>query len=300
MSPSPREFFTTWYLDWGALLFLGALGLAYFLGWGRLRVGGYRALATVGRLASFLTGLSGLVLAFLSPVRAFEGDLFALKMLQHQLLLLVGAPFLLLSYPLPFLLWGLPAGLRRGAALLLGGASPLRRALTRALRPWPLLGLFTATVWFWHLPPVYRYGLDRPGVHFLEHASILVMALVFWWFVTGAPPRWRRPLPHTLRALYTFGAYVQNQVLGVGIILLGRALFHAPGEARLWGIPPLQDQSLGGAVMWVPGELTYAATAIVLVTRLLGVGQEGREPFRGVAQIYEDSEVIYEDSEVEG
>ncbi len=35
----------------------------------------------------------------------------------------------------------------------------------------------------------------------------------------------------------------------------------------LWGLTPLQDQQLGGLIMWVPAGVPYAAAAIVVARR---------------------------------
>ena len=43
-----------------------------------------------------------------------------------------------------------------------------------------------------------------------------------------------------------------------------------PSTYRLWGLTPLQDQQLGGAVMWAPGGLAFLAVALIIARHWLG------------------------------
>lgn len=51
------------------------------------------------RSAAFLSALAVLALALISPIEAYEGQLFSVHMLQHMLIELVAAPLLLLGAP---------------------------------------------------------------------------------------------------------------------------------------------------------------------------------------------------------
>ena len=42
--------------------------------------------------------------------------------------------------------------------------------------------------------------------------------------------------------------------------------------APLWGLTPLEDQQLGGLVMWVPAGLAYVAAGLALAMRWAGLG----------------------------
>jgi putative membrane protein len=57
--------------------------------------------------------------------------------------------------------------------------------------------------------------------------------------------------------------------LGAILTLAGRPLFfwHLTTTA-VWGLSPLQDQQLGGTLMWVPGILLFLCVAIRSLERL--------------------------------
>lgn len=66
----------------------------------------------LGQAACFAVGMLVLVMALLSPLDGWSDLLFSAHMTQHELLMLVAAPLLVLGRPLGPVLGALPAGLR--------------------------------------------------------------------------------------------------------------------------------------------------------------------------------------------
>src|SRR5437763_848355 len=62
--------------------------------------------------AYFVATLATLIMALLSPLDAWSDRLFAAHMVQHELLMLVAAPLLVLARPLELYFWALPDGAR--------------------------------------------------------------------------------------------------------------------------------------------------------------------------------------------
>jgi cytochrome c oxidase assembly factor CtaG len=208
----------------------------------------------------FLGGLLAIGLALLSPIEAYEGQLFSVHMVQHLLLELAAAPLLLAGAPI---------------TLTLRAASPTwRRRLLAVLRSrvvhvvsFPVIAwmLFAAVNWGWHFSTLYDQALENDLLHYLQHASFLGAALLFWWPAIGADPSpWR--LPHPVRLLYLFLAMPQNSFLGVALMSASTVLYpHYLANARDWGPTPLEDQGLGGVIMWVVGDLGFLAGMVVVV-----------------------------------
>jgi putative membrane protein len=208
----------------------------------------------------FLGGLAAIGLALLSPIEAYEGQLFSVHMVQHLLLELAAAPLLLAGAPI---------------TLTLRAASPTwRRRLLAVLRSrvvhvvsFPVIAwmLFAAVNWGWHFSTLYDQALENDLLHYLQHASFLGAALLFWWPAIGADPSpWR--LPHPVRLLYLFLAMPQNSFLGVALMSASTVLYpHYLTNARDWGPTPLEDQQLGGVIMWVVGDLGFLAGMVVVV-----------------------------------
>src|SRR5256885_13262379 len=90
-----------------------ALSAALY-GWGR-RV---PLSATRFQTICFWTGWSALTLALISPLHELGESLFSAHMVQHEILMLIAAPLLVLSRPLVPFLHGMPFEWRRTAGRL--------------------------------------------------------------------------------------------------------------------------------------------------------------------------------------
>jgi cytochrome c oxidase assembly factor CtaG len=70
---------------------------------------------------------------------------------------------------------------------------------------------------------------------------------------------------------------VHTSILGALIALSPRLLFVVQTrDAPAFGLTPLEDQQLGGLIMWVPAGTLYAAVALVLVG--LWISARGHRP----------------------
>ncbi|HEY8179660.1 MAG TPA: cytochrome c oxidase assembly protein [Candidatus Limnocylindria bacterium] len=204
------------------------------------------------RTAAFLAGMGALVVALCSPIEAYEGQLFSVHMVQHMLLELVAAPLILLGAPMTLTLRVAAPGVRRGLLAVLH-SRPVA-VLTFPLLTWLA---FAAVNWGWHFSTLYDQALENVPLHYVQHATFLVAALLFWWPVVGADPgRWR--LPYPARLFYLFLAMPQNSFLGVALMSAPAVLFpHYLTNLRPWGPSPIADQNLGGIIMWVFGDLVF-------------------------------------------
>jgi cytochrome c oxidase assembly factor CtaG len=275
MSPTWKDLLTLWAFWPQIILILVGLGVVYGLGWRRLRERGAHQLANGWRLASFIIGLLTLGLAMLSAIEVLQDLLFSLHMVQHLLIMMVGAPLLLLADPYPFLVWGLPTNARRGMVWLMGRGSRFRRIFRRVATPWVIWVLYVGSTWIWHIPAAYDAALRYEVLHVMEHLTYFLTALLFWWHITGSSPRLYGRLGYGFRLGYALAALVQNELLGIIIAFSGEPLFaYYTTVPRLWGISVMEDQMLGGALMWVPGGMMYALTAVILLARWLQQEEE--------------------------
>ena len=258
-----------WRLEVAAVL-LG-LGLLYGAGWVRLRRA-HAALAPVWRLAAYQGGLAAVALALLSSLHGLAESSFTAHMVQHQLLFMVAAPALLLGNPFPYTVWGLPAVARRGLQRFLVEGRPARRIL-RVLTWPPVAGpLYAVTLWVWHWPAAWEAALRSWWIHDLEHLTFFVTATLFWWPVVNPAPRARGRrggLYYGVRIAYLVVATAQNTLLGAVLSLTERVLYpsYALGAGR-FGLSPLEDQALGGGIMWSSGHM-YLVAILVLVWQAL-------------------------------
>jgi putative copper resistance protein D len=228
-------------------------GAAYLWAVHRVAAGGRRPHPR-WRTACFVGGLGAIVLALSSPIEAYEGVLFSVHMVQHMLLELAAAPLLLLGAPATLALRAASPSVRRGLLAIL-------HSRVVAVVSFPLIGwmVFAAANWGWHFSASYDQALESPALHYVQHVSFLAAALLFWWPVIGADPsRWR--LPYPVRLFYLFLAMPQNSFLGVALMSAPVVLYpHYLTNLRTWGPSAAADQSLGGMLMWVGGDLIFLA-----------------------------------------
>jgi cytochrome c oxidase assembly factor CtaG len=236
---------------------------------------GYRRGRRVGRrAAAFAAGVLSVGIALLSPLDAMAEALVSAHMVQHLLLIVVAAPLLVVGRAFTTAFVGLPPSLRVAVARV--RTAPWGAVLTRALRrPVVAWSLLTLTLWTWHTPGPYAWAVEVPAAHALEHGCFLLTSMLGWSVALHA--RARAPLGALGRALFLVASAVQGGLLGAVLLFARTPLYpvHGAGPIR-WGLTPLQDQQLAGALMWVPPSAIYliAAAAILFAFfRALDLGR---------------------------
>jgi len=216
--------------------------------------------------AAFASGWLALVLALVSPLDAFGARLFCAHMLQHELLMLVAAPLLVLGRPLAAWTWALSPAQRQvvGRWTRVRWWSATWALLTDPLAAWALHAL---ALWLWHLPSWFEAALHNEAWHALQHASFLITALLFWWAVVGGDARARAG---GFALLYLFTTMLHTGALGALLTMAPTPWYPSYAvSAGALGLDPVEDQQLGGLVMWVPGSVAYLMAALVVMARLL-------------------------------
>jgi putative membrane protein len=211
--------------------------------------------------ASFVAGMIALALTLLSPIHRLGSELFSAHMAQHELLMLVAAPLLVLGKPGSAMLWGLTTGLRKQVARLLklSFVEKSWKLISAPLAAWLVHGF---TLWLWHVPVLYEATLDSELVHAAQHATFLFTALLFWWALFhGRGGR----MPYGAAVAYVFTTGVHTSILGALLTCSSKLWYPAYiGRTAAWGLSPLEDQQLGGLIMWVPAGVVYVVIGLWL------------------------------------
>ena len=276
--PAPTATPSLWEWNlapWLLALLLGSAAL-YAHGIRRLwrSAGRGRGIPTTA-VTAFALGWFMLVLALVSPLDPLGGRLFSAHMVQHELLMVVAAPLLVMGRPLAAWTWAFEP--------------PVRQALGRTAKtapvqvPWQVLtdpviawGLHAIALWAWHVPRFFTAALEHEGLHILQHFTFLASALFFWWAALGHDPRRGQSTGQAIALLFT--TMLHTAALGA-LLSLAPTPWYEPyiATTNALGIDPVDDQQLGGLVMWVPAGLAYVVVALVLIGRLVTrQGQEGR------------------------
>ncbi|KPH05840.1 cytochrome c oxidase assembly protein (plasmid) [Rhizobium acidisoli] len=240
---------------------IGPLGLSAILyASGSLR---FRTRSPAGRRdfarrsLAFWLGWLVLAGALVSPLHWLGEQLFTVHMVEHELVMAVSAPLIVLARPAAMLLWGLPKTISREAG---------RAIATKTVRrTWNFLSRGTAAtlvhgiaIWAWHAPVLFDAAIESVSLHRLQHLCFFATAILFWWSVIWKTNR-------GLAAWHLFLTMLHMSVLGALIALSPNVLYglQTRGSAN-WGLSPLEDQQIAGLVMWVPAGIIYAAVALAL------------------------------------
>jgi putative membrane protein len=254
-----------WNWDAGLAILLVASALLYAWGivalWRKAGIG--RGIRRADAMR-FVLGWTVLAAALLSPLDAFAGRSFAVHMVQHELLMVVAAPLFVLARPLEAWGWALPAAVTR----LLNGVARVPRVrdgwrwISGPIAAWCVHAL---ALWLWHLPVLFRAALASEPLHVLQHVCFFASALAFWRAVFGGGAR--RPDGMSLACLVT--TMLHTGALGALLTFAPVPWYANATQHVLVGFTALEDQQLGGLVMWVPGSLAYLIAALAIVGALL-------------------------------
>jgi putative membrane protein len=209
----------------------------------------------------FAVGWFALVIALVSPMHAWGRVLFSAHMTQHEVLMLVAAPLLVLSRPIVIFLWAFPVNWSRriGNIGKIGWINRSWRFLTIPLVAWLL---HAVALWIWHVPVLFEAVQQNEWVHTLQHISFLGSALLFWWALIHGPQGARG---YGAAVLYLFTTSIHSGTLGALLTVAGTVWYRSyTGLTNSWGLTPLQDQQLGGLIMWIPAGLVYLIAGLAL------------------------------------
>lgn len=212
---------------------------------------------------AFAAGLVLMALAVASPLDGLGEDyLFSAHMVQHVILGDI-APLLVLL--------ALSRVIMRPATRRL---HRVERALGPLAHPVAFLVVGLGLVYLWHIPAMYQAALANPAVHALEHATFFTAGLAIWWPLIQPVPMRRR-----LVGLETLG-YVGAAKAGLaflGLFLTWSSTLAYPYYAtvpRIWGLSPIADQNVGGAIMMIEQSTVLVVAFAVLFTRMLTQSEE--------------------------
>jgi putative copper resistance protein D len=213
------------------------------------------------RTLAFVGGMVAIAVALLSGIDRYDTALFSVHMVQHILLTLVAAPLIALSGPITLALRAASPHTRRTILL------PILHARVTRILAFPVVAWLVLAIVMWvsHFSALFDAALEDPLIHDIEHGLYLGAALLFWWpAVARDPAPWR--MSHPVRAMYTFLQMSQNTFLAVVLLNVQEVLYHHYATlVRPWGLPPLADQQLAAAIMWVTGDLIFLGAIMTIL-----------------------------------
>jgi putative membrane protein len=266
-----QDLLTEWV--WDPLIVLPIVVAALFYARGARRASGLERWEQV----CFWLGWITLVIGLLSPLHPMGEALFSAHMAQHELLMVIAAPLLILGRPLVAFLWAVPDHWRRAsgvASRAAGGAWSMISA------PLAAFLIHFVVIWAWHIPRAYQASVTNPFIHALQHISFLGSALLFWWSVLR---QHQTPKHYGPGLFYIFATAAHTSVLGALLAFTTTPWYPVYAETvEAWGLSPIEDQQLGGFIMWIPPAFVYLA-AFLWIFMIWMQGSSARRVAQGTA-----------------
>jgi putative membrane protein len=217
-------------------------------------------------VAWFMLGVFVMFIALNGPIHDLgDNYLFSAHMIQHLMITLIMPPLLLA---------GTPAWLYR----------PLlrRRWIWHTARvltaPLVAFALYNVVLAIWHLPYFYGWALEDHNVHIVQHLMFMAAAVIVWWPAVNPVPELTRLQP-PIRLLYLFALGIPMSIISALITLSSNVLYpwYDAAPRVFENLSALDDQQLGGLIMWVPGMMVYW-TAISILFFRWSRSEEQKEP----------------------
>jgi putative membrane protein len=259
-APTAWSLFLDWRLDPLAAAFVAVAAWAYLAGVRRVRRDGGHW--SRGYTLTFLVaGLGGLAWTSMGWAAVYGEALFSVYAVQLVTLLMV-VPFLLaLGRPLALAQQALgPRGRDRLAAVL--DSRPARLFTVPVVSPL-LLAVIPFVVFFTGLFPA---SLTEPGLRWPLHLALVLIGLgvmVPIWESEAVAAR----IAYPIALLFAFIELLADAVPGIVIRLETHifALSYFTSLARPWGSGLLDDQQLGGDLLWCIGEAVDLPFLVLLL-----------------------------------
>lgn len=260
--------------DWDpTLIFFLVMGILYMRG---LRAFKRKIPVAMWQRVLFFVGIFVLIAALLPPIDPLSDRLFFMHMIQHLMITSIGVPLVLFGVPFFVIIRGAPPWFRRQIYFPLLRMKVVRFAQSVMSYPVTALIVYEMMFWFWHVPFFYNLALLNDGFHLLEHAGFAFAAMYVWRnIIDPYPMRSRVPMPARLLFLAIMEAF--NIILSSFLAFSTTVWYAYEGipQPSWWTWGHLEDQKLGGLIMWVPGGIIHVLAMTIVF--FVWVGREQRK-----------------------
>lgn len=254
------DHWTEFHFDPLVLLVLGALTLAYAVGWRRLRRRGGREWATVPRGIAFLLGINTLVLALVSPLHHLGMDyLLSAHMVQHMMVGDIAPILLCLGVYGPMRFFVVPQPVLRWA-----GGPRMRPVIRQLGRPRTAFWAWVAATAVWYIPAVYNAALDSTALHYLMWSTIFITGVAVWSHILAMVPHMQ--MSHARRAGYAIGLLFAGMLVSE-FLFLNDPLYqvYVDQPDRLFDLSPEADQIRASLTMTAEQMITLLMAATLIM-----------------------------------
>ena len=219
---------------------------------------------------AFYIGLLAIFVALESALDDYAEQVLWAHMIQHELLMMVAPPLLLLGMPTLPLWRAIPLVARRNSLQWVMRRRGTRRAAhvlgSVFSTPAICLGIFVVTIYVWHLPALYNAALENIAIHAFQHLCFIWAGLFFW--SQALPWRPGRPrLSYPRRAAYLILGGLASNILDTVFMFSTGVIYsyYAALPREAGAVSVLEDQHIAGAIMSVSGTIIITCMVMVMI-----------------------------------
>jgi len=199
--------------------------------------------------------------------------MFFLNRLQQTIMHDFGPVLITLAWPGAVIYLGMPRPLRR-----LIEAPLLARILHAFKQPILASFLFVGVVALWLVPTIHFRAMLDPKLYQVMNWSMVIDGVLFWILVLDPRPKPPAFLSFRARAAMAAAVMLPQTMIGALITFAPHDLYtFYDWCGRIYSLSPLEDQQLGGLIIWIPPTMMNA-TALILVLYALLSQQDRKVP----------------------
>lgn len=271
--------FLRWWVPWEpsvtvVVVFAVAAGL-YWRGARRSPV-----TAPAYRQVMFWLGLLIVYVGLHTRLDYYAEHEFFIHRIQHMGLHHMGPFLIALAYPGVTMRRGMPVRWRVHGLRPLLAWPPVRRALNVLLNPFVAAFLFVGLIYLWLWPAVHFDAMLDWRLYRVMNFSMAADGMLFWWLVLDHRPHPPARLSPGVRVFVALAVTIPQVLVGAYVFLTTTDLYpiYSLCGRAFAGITPLEDQHLGGLILWIPSSMMSVIAALVAFTYWIRLDSRGRLP----------------------
>lgn len=218
----------------------------------------------------FAGGMAAMAVALLPPIAGMAGHLFWIQQVQTLALRMVAPMLIMLAVPRDTLVAGLPETWRKHFPVqdddpFFMDDEPARGGSAMVRHPALVTFVFIIVFAFWQIPVCRNAAVLHPALAVIMVLTLLASGLLFWW--RALDPR-SPPLGpgYGARLSMLLFATLAQIALGAYLTVKTTTLYAAYDTVgRLFHTTAFSDETMGGAVIWVPGSIICVLAAIAII-----------------------------------
>ncbi|MGC2786303.1 MAG: cytochrome c oxidase assembly protein [Roseiarcus sp.] len=219
----------------------------------------------VWRRAVFVIGLLGAYAVLQTRFEYWSQHMFFLNRIQHVAMHHLSPLLIALSWVGGTVKRGMPRWARRPVESRFAGAAihVLQQPLLAAF-------LFVGLFYFWLIPAVHFRAMIDARLYALMNWSMVLDGILFWCLVLDPRPKPPARVSFGARAALSLGVMFPQILLGAIIVFSSRDLYPYYNLCgRIFpSISALDDQQLGGLVIWIPPAMMSVVGVLVVVNAM--------------------------------